>query len=176
MLKIILLIIGAAIVAVLAFAATKPDTFRYTRSIVVDASPSAVFKQLNNPKASEKWSEWYIMDPDAAYTYEGPDSGVGATVSWDGKKSGAGKIVVAESQPNSIVRLAMDFYKPMAGKATTEYVLTPEGSGTRVDFAMYGDQNYVGKLMSVFINCEKMIGNNTEKSLANMERFLKEGR
>lgn len=172
MLKIILLIIGAAIVAILGYAATKPDTFRYTHSRVIKASPAAVFAELNSPKRAEKWSEWVAMEPEANYAYDGPESGVGAAVSWEGKKSGTGKMTVIESTPNTLVRYKMEFVKPMEGISTIDYALAPSEGGTRIDFAMYGDNNFMGKLMSVFIDCEKMIVDNTEKSFAKMETVL----
>lgn len=176
MVKIIVIGLVVVIGAVLIIAALRPNTFRYERSAVIHASPADVFALLNNPKEGEKWSPWVELDPDANYSYSGPESGVGAAVAWDGDKNvGAGKIIITESVPHEMVRLHMEFYKPMAGLADVEYQLTPEGDGTRVQWAMYGDVNYLGKLMSLFINCEKMVGETTMKGFENLNRVLTQG-
>lgn len=170
--EIVLLIIVLAVICLLAFAASKPNTFRYDYSRVVKASPHAVYNELNTPQRSEKWSEWVAMDPDAHYSSHGPDSGVGAGVSWKGRKSGVGSMTITESTPDKLIRYKMEFIKPMSGVSTVEYILVPEGLDTRINFAMYGDNNFMGKLMSVFMDCGKMIIGNTEKSFAKMETVL----
>jgi uncharacterized protein YndB with AHSA1/START domain len=173
MLKLIALVLVGIIALVLFMAARKPDTFRYERSAYIDAPPSAVFPLLNNTKAGEKWSPWVENEPEADYSYSGPEEGVGAVVSWEGKKSGVGSLTIVESVPNELVRLDMQFLKPMKGTATIDYILTPQGDGTRLTWAMYGPQTFMGKLMSIFMDCEKMVVDTTMKGFDNINALLK---
>lgn len=49
--------------------------------------------------------------------FEGPPSGTGTIMSWDGNnKVGQGKMTLTESQPNDLVKIKVDFVKPFVGK------------------------------------------------------------
>ena len=43
-----------------------------------------------------------------------------------------------------------------------------------VTWAMYGKNGFMGKLVSVFINCEKMVGPQFEHGLAELGKVVKE--
>ena len=58
--------------------------------------------------------------------------------------------------------------RPMEGTATVDFTFKPEGGKTVVTWAMYGKNNFMGKVMSVFINCDKMCGPQFEKGLADL--------
>jgi hypothetical protein len=47
--------------------------------------------------------------------------------------------------------------------------LDAKGDFTQVTWAMHGQQPYVGKLMSLFMDCDKMIGKDFEAGLANLK-------
>lgn len=88
MFKKIALGLLAAIVALLAFAATRPDTFRMQRSITIQAPPAKVFALLNDFRKFGSWSPWEKLDPAMKRAFSGPASGVGqstpgrATTPW----------------------------------------------------------------------------------------------
>ena len=66
-------------------------------------------------------------------TYSGPDSGVGAVCAWDGNSDiGAGSATIIDSKPGELVRMRMDWIRPMAGVATVEFTFKPEGDKTTV--------------------------------------------
>ena len=113
-----------------------------------------------------------MMDPDAKVSYSGPESGVGAESSWEGGKTGKGSATIVESKPNESVKLRMDWKEPMEGTSTVEYTLVPDGGKTKVTWAMYGDNNYMGKLMSMIMDCDKMCGPQFEQGLADIEKAL----
>ena len=78
MLKIILFGIVVAIAAVLAYAATRPDTFRVQRTARIDAPPEKIFPLIDDLRSGEQWSPYYRKDPAMKGTYTGPASGPGA--------------------------------------------------------------------------------------------------
>lgn len=169
----ILLVLLVAIGAVLFLASKKPDEFKVTRTVTINAAPEVVFPWLNNLQNGQKWSPWVEMDPNAAYTFEGPVEGVGAIIHWEGKKSGKGMMTITESAPNERVVSRLDFEKPMASTNTTEYAMTPdENGGTQVAWTMQGKNKLINKMMSVFMNCEKIVGDQFDKGLANLKKIV----
>ena len=169
MIKKILLGLAAVIVVILIVAAFQPSEFRVKRSATLSASPMALFEQVNDHRKFAVWNPFMKLDPAVKNTYSGPESGVGAVCSWDGNSDvGAGTATIIESKPAELVRLRMDWRRPMEGTSTVDFTFKPEGNRTVVTWDMYGHNNYMGKLVSLFINCDKMCGEHFERGLANL--------
>jgi hypothetical protein len=169
MIKKILVGFAAVIVIFLTFAATRPADFRVERSATLSASPAALFEHVNKHRKFAVWNPFMKLDPNVKNTYSGPESGVGAVCSWDGNSDiGAGSATIIESKPYELVRQRMDWKRPMEGTSTVDFTFKPEGDKTVVTWAMYGKNNFVGKVMSVFIDCDKMVGPQFEKGLADL--------
>lgn len=160
----------AAIVVVLAIIiSTRPDTFRYERSTVINATPAQVFPHINNYK-NWKWNPFANADPEIKITYSGPEEGEGAVYAWTGNSNvGEGKMTIIASKPAEVVRLRLEFLRPMPAVNTAEFLLAPEGEGTRVTWAMYGDNTIMGKCMGLVMNMDEMVGTQFEKGLADMK-------
>jgi hypothetical protein len=62
----------------------------------------------------------------------------------------------------------MDWKRPMEGTATVDFTFEPQGDKTVVTWAMYGKNNFMGKVMSMFMDCDKMCGPQFEKGLASL--------
>ncbi len=168
MINEIVLGIVALIVVVLIIAATRPEDFRVQRSATIAATPQALFEQVNDHRKFQAWNPWAKMDPTAKNTYSGPPSGVGSACSWAGDKVGEGTATIIESKPDELVRQRMDWKKPMVGTSTVDFTFKPDGDKTAVTWAMYGKNNFMGKLFSLFMDCEKMCGPEFEKGLADL--------
>ena len=164
----ILIGLAAIIVILLIVIALQPNKFRVERSATLAATPAALFEQVNDHRKFAAWNPWAKMDPAAVNTYSGPDSGVGAKCSWVGKKVGAGSATITESKPGELVRQRMEWLKPMQGTSTVDFTFKPQGDRTVVTWAMYGPQTFMGKAMSLVMNCEKMCGPQFEKGLIDM--------
>jgi hypothetical protein len=176
MIKKILIVLLAIVAVVLIVAAFQPNTYRVERSVIIAAPASEVFPQVNDLHKAQVWSPWVKLDPNAKYTFEGPPSGVGAINAWAGNSNvGEGRQTIIESRPNELVRLKLEFFKPMAGEATAEFNLKPEGSGTLVTWSMSGPKNYMSKVMCMFMNMDKMIGGQFETGLANLKTVVEGG-
>lgn len=172
MIKKILLGLVALIVIVLIVAAMQPSSYRVERSATIAATPQALFEQVNDHKKFDAWNPWSKMDPSAKNTYSGPDTGVGSACSWVGEKVGEGTATITESKPGELVRQRMDWKKPMEGTSTVDFTFQPDGDKTIVTWAMYGDNNFMGKLFSLFMSCESMCGPEFEKGLADLEKIV----
>jgi hypothetical protein len=172
----ILIVVAVAIVVFVVVVAARPDEFRVARSITIAAPASAVFPYLNDHKKCGEWSPWLKLDPNLKQEFSGPESGVGAALSWDGNKEvGAGSSTIVESRPDEFVKLRLDFIRPFKGTNTAEFALEPDGSGTKVTWSMYGKANFAAKALGLFMNCEKMCGDQFNKGLADLKRLAEKG-
>jgi Polyketide cyclase / dehydrase and lipid transport len=171
-LQIIIGLIALGVLYVLAMALRKPDEFRVKREGIIDAKAADIFPYLYNLQKGQLWSPWVAMDPAADYVFEGSIEGENAVLTWDGKKSGKGKLTIIETKPDALVRMRLEFFKPMKAVNICDYTLLPEGGKTRFTWEMYGPNNFMGKVMSVFMNCEKICGDQFEKGIANLKAIV----
>lgn len=170
MLKTIVLIVVVLLVILLVIAATKPDTFRVERSIVINAAPERIFPLIDDYKNWLAWSPYEKRDPALQRSYKGPASGKGAIYAWEGNKDiGAGSMETLESNPSSKIVIKLDFIKPFEAHNIAEFALQPEGSATRVVWSIHGPMPFVSKLMSIFFSMDKMIGTDFEKGLQDLK-------
>ena len=170
MFKRILLVVVVLIGALLAYAATRPDTFRVERAAVIKAPPAKVFALIDDFHQWAGWSPWEKLDPSMKRSHSGAASGKGAVYAWEGNGDvGAGRMEILETTAPSRVLIRLDFIKPFEARNTAEYTLRPEGEATRVTWAMYGPAPFVSKLMQVFVSMDKMIGTDFEQGLANLK-------
>lgn len=159
----------AAILVLLFAASRRPANYRVERSATLAASPAALFEHVNDHRKFVVWNPFMKLDPNVKNTFSGPESGVGAVCSWDGNSDiGAGSCTITESKPSELVRCRMDWKRPMEGTATVDFTFKPEGDKTVVTWAMYGTNNFMGKLVSVFMDCDKMCGPHFEKGLVSL--------
>ena len=173
MLKKILLALLVLIVVLVIVVAVQPSDFRITRKAVIAAPPAAIFEQLNAFQKWNAWSPWAKLDPNAKNRFEGPASGVGAKFMWSGNSEvGEGSMTITASKPDEKVVMDLVFIKPFAGSSVTEFTLKPEGSGTEVTWSMSGRNNFIGKAISLCMNCDKMIGTKFEEGFENLKRVV----
>jgi len=166
------ILVGLALVvgAILAFASTKPDSFRVERSIRVGASPSKVFAFIDDFHRWVSWSPWEKIDPAMKRTYGETPAGKGATYAWEGnKKVGSGRMEILESSPTSKVVIKLDFFAPFEAHNTAEFRIVPDGDGATVTWAMHGPAVFANKVMSVFVSMDALIGKDFEAGLSNLK-------
>ena len=167
--KIIGIAIVVLIVGVLAFAATKPDSFRVQRSTSIKAPPEKIAAVLSDFQAWKAWSPWEKMDPMMKRTYSGEPRGKGAKYAWAGNSEvGEGSMTLTEAQP-SRVALDLDFVRPFEGHNKVVFTLTPKADATEVTWSMSGPSPYITKVIQVFCNMDAMIGKDFEAGLANLK-------
>jgi len=158
------------VAAILGFAATRPDSFRLERSILIAAPADRIHPLIADFRNWRGWSPWENKDPGMTRTLSGAEAGVGAAYAWEGNKDiGAGRMEILESSEARIL-IKLDFLRPFEAHNLAEFTLTPEGSGTRLTWAMSGPQPFIAKLMSLIFSLERMVGPDFETGLANLKR------
>lgn len=166
----IALIVGVVLAALLVYAATRPKNFRVQRSVTMHASPERIFPLINDFQSWPLWSPYEKLNPAMKRTYTGPRSGPGAASSWDGNsKAGAGKMEIVSLVPASKLVVKLDFSRPFEGHNTAEFTLDRAGDNTTVTWAMFGPQNFMLKLISIFMNMDRLMGKEFEEGLHNLK-------
>jgi Polyketide cyclase / dehydrase and lipid transport len=174
---IIAVVIVVLVVVALAYAATKPDTFRVQRSTSINAPPEKILPLVKDLRSHGTWSPWEKKDPAMKRTYSGAASGKGAVYEWDGNKNiGKGRMEITDASPSKVV-FKMDFLKPFEAHNMAEITMTPQGESanagtnvsTNVTWAIYGPNLFLGKVMGLVCNMDKMIGREFETGLANLK-------
>jgi len=151
-----------------------PRNVHVERAAGIGAPPATVFALVNGYRLYNKWSPWYALDPEAQYTYEGPDFGVGAKMAWASAKKdvGSGSQTIVESRPHEMVRTELDFGEQW--RASARFTLAPEGDGTRVTWGLDADMGAgpVGRWFGLMM--DRMVGKDYESGLAAL-KTLAEG-
>ena len=171
MLATILIILAVIIVAVLIYAATRPNDFVVSRSVSISARPETVFALISDFRRWPEWSPYEKLDPEMKRTLSGTDAGKGAAYAWEGNaKAGKGRMEIVNSVPSSLVSLKLDFEKPFRANNSVDFTLKPAGDTTYVTWAMRGSRPFIAKLMGLFMNFDTLIGKDFEAGLANLKR------
>jgi hypothetical protein len=164
-------IVVVAILGVLAYATTRPDSFRIARSASIKATPDKIFPLINDLQAMKAWSPYEKKDPAMQRSFSGPAAGVGAKYAWAGDKNiGEGRMEIIESKPNEKIALRLEFLKPFEATHTAEFTLQPGSDGsTTVTWAMTGQLKYVFKIVHLFFNMDAMVGKDFEAGLVDLK-------
>jgi len=166
-------VFAALILVFVIVVAMQPSEFRVSRSAMMSAPAAAIFPHVNELRKWDAWSPWAKLDPNAKNAFEGPAAGQGAAMTWAGNNEvGEGRMTITESKPNELIRLRLDFYKPMAGTSEVEFTFSPEGAQTAVTWSMSGTNNFIGRAMCMVMNMDKMIGGQYEKGLASIKALV----
>ena len=176
MIRKILLALAGVVVVFVAIVAMQPSEYRVARTARISASAEAVFGQVNDFHKWQAWSPWARLDPAMKQTYEGAPAGVGAVYTWAGNNEvGEGRMTLTESRPSELVRINLEFLKPFAGTSTAEFTFKPEGTQTAVTWSMTGKVNFMAKVVHLFMDMDRMIGDKFEQGLARLKSITEAG-
>ena len=170
MLKKIAIGFGVLVAVLLVVTATRPATFHIERSAAFAAPPNAAFAQVNDFHAWQAWSPWDKLDPNMKRSYEGPKQGVGAKYAWAGNDEvGQGRMTITRSDEPSLIELKLEFLKPFETTNKTTFRFEPSAGGTKVTWAMDGENNFMGKAFSLFMDMDSLVGSDFERGLEAMK-------
>jgi uncharacterized protein YndB with AHSA1/START domain len=156
------------IAVILIVGALLPSAYNVSRSTVINAPADKIYRFIASPRAWAQWTVWNERDPGMKITYSGPESGKGATWSWDSKTEGVGRMEFTGAEPNKRVDYVLTF-EGFEFRSPGALTLFPEGSGTRVTWTTAGNvggnplKHYMVALM------DRMVGPDFEKGLANLK-------
>lgn len=156
---------------------TAPKSLLISRSILIQAPAEKIFPYVNNPRRMQEWNPFTEGDPTLKMTYTGPEEGLGAASAWEGNSNtGKGQATIVEVEPNKRVAVRLDFKKPFDVTNFGEYRLEPK-KGSAVEFTWsIVETAMIPRLISRFINLEKIIGGHFERGLVKLKSFVEESK
>ena len=161
------------IVALLTYVVFKPSEYAISRGIVINAPVAKVFPYINQRTLVNAWNPWFKIDPAAKIATNGPEEGVGSKTSWEsGKQLGTGSAVVTEVIPNEKVVYKLDYKKPFESTQDASYILKSQGNQTQVTWRVSGNNTFLPRLMCLFMNMDKMVGETFSKGLADLKNTI----
>lgn len=169
LLVVVLGLVLLAIAAVLLLAARQPETFRVQRSTLMAAPADRIFPLIADLRQMNSWNPFVKRDPQVRGSYSGPPTGVGATYVFEGKQAGSGSLRITDTAAPTRVAMTLDMSAPMEAHNDVLFTLTPEGGATRVSWTMQGPRPFLGKVMGVVFNMDKMVGGAFEEGLAELK-------
>ncbi len=154
-----------------------PAQITVSRSITIDQSAEAIFPWIGELKTWPDWTVWNkAEDPTLAYSYPGPTTGKGGSMTWTAKKMGDGTLTFTEFVPHKVVRYAL--VMPQHGTTVHgNFELESAGGGaTRVSWFDVVDlgKNPMKKLFGPLL--KKMLGTAFARSLQGLKTATETGK
>jgi polyketide cyclase/dehydrase/lipid transport protein len=168
----VLIGIAAILVIFLGYVSTREGKFNYERSGVINAAAEKIFPYLSDFSKGGEWSPYEKVDPQMKKNITGTAAQVGHAMDFDSKEAGSGRLEILKIVPSEMVEIKLTMTKPLHAENIVTYKLTPDIGGTRFSWAMAGDGGFMTKLMTVFIDCEKMIAGQFEEGIQNLKALI----
>jgi hypothetical protein len=174
-LKNFLIALAVLIVIPLIVALFVKKDYAVEREITINKPKQEVFNYIKLLKNQDNYSKWATMDPNMKKSYRGTDGTVGFVSAWESKIDSVG---VGEQEIKKIVEVEridfeLRFIKPF--EATEPAFMTTEAvseSQTKVKWGFSGHMDYPMNLMMLFMDFEKMIGDDLQTGLNNLKTVL----
>jgi len=78
-LKIAGLVVLAAVAILLIYSATRPDQFRITRRVTIQAPPDVIYPHIGDLRRFNEWNPFAKADPSSNIAYGASSAGVGGS-------------------------------------------------------------------------------------------------
>lgn len=167
--KKVLAALAALLVAAVVVVAMQPSEYHVERSIVVNAPARVVWRQIADFERWVAWNPWQKADPEQKTEISGDAGEVGHQSAWDGENSGKGTMTITEVDKPKHLGIELVFESPMQSKADTAFDLVEEEEGVKVTWSMDGEHDFPGKVASLLMGMEAMIGNSYEQGLGDLK-------
>lgn len=163
--------IGLSLVVVLAvflvFVSTKQSKFSYSVTMKMNAPVDKVFPYLSDLKLGSQWSPFEKADPNMKKEY------VGNKLIFSGNKdAGSGTLEILNTVPNQSVDLKLIMTAPIAVANDVKYEIIPVEGGSQVTWSMSGENGFFIKILSTFMNMEKMMQEQFTAGLNNLKAIV----
>jgi len=168
-LKKLMLVLLGIIALLFVITLFLPKHAHIERSTTINAPASIVFGEVNDLQKWKSWSPWLNMDPDMKLEYGTITTGKGANYSWasDDKNVGVGKMAIAESTPNTLIKTTMNFEPNMDDEMYAQLKFSEKDGKTTVSWDFDGDFKGGGKWFGIMM--DKMLGPQYEAGLASLK-------
>ena len=174
-LKIILIVILILIAIPLLTALFVKKDYAVEREITINKPKQEVFDYIKYLKNQDHYSKWAMMDTDMKKTYRGTDGTVGFVSAWESNKKdvGAGEQEIKKITEGERLDFELRFIKPFEATEAAYMVTEPVSENqTKVKWGFSGHMNYPMNLTMLFMDFDKMIGDDLATGLEKLKTVL----
>lgn len=144
---ILVVLIAAYVVA----AIMAPTILKVEKSIVIEATPAAVYPHVACFKNWEPWNPWDAMDSTNVNSFSEEECGVGSWYTWKGKQTGEGRQDIEEALENEYIKCKLVFGMDPTPQVS-EWFFEKVENGTKVTW------NFIGTEASFFSRPMNLVG------------------
>ena len=174
-LKWVLIVVAAVVALALITAAFVKSEFDVSRSMVINKADSVVFGYVKYLKNQNEFSKWAGVDPSMKKTFTGVDGTVGFVSGWESEDPdvGKGEQIIRSIENGKRIDYDLHFIEPFEShdKAYMTFDSIAPGQ-TRVTWGIVGSMNYPMNLMGLFIDMDKVLGDDINTGLVNLKALL----
>jgi len=154
-----------------------PKRVHIERSITINRPANMMFELLNGYTHYKEWSPWAERDPQVQFTISGPETGVGARLSWigDPRLVGSGWQEIVASIPYEQIDINLDF--DAQGVADVGFKLVAQGDDTHITWFFKSDLTQGVNVLDAFLAryfgllFDRWVGGDYERGLANLKQY-----
>jgi uncharacterized protein YndB with AHSA1/START domain len=171
----ILIVLAVVIVILLVIGLFTKKEYTIEKEVTINKPKQGVFSYIKLLKNQNNYSKWATMDPNMKQSFIGTDGEVGFVSAWDSedKNVGKGEQEIKKITEGERIDYEIRFIKPFEAIAisymTTEAISEKQ---TKVKWGFIGNMKYPMNLMLLFMNMEKMVGNDLNIGLTNLKGVL----
>lgn len=108
--------------------------FHVSKSVAIDAAPSAVYPLIRDFQKWPAWSPWLLAEPECGLTYAED----GRSYEWEGDIVGSGRMERLVEVPDKVLDYRLTFLKPFKSENKTTFTLKKKAGGTDLLWTMTG--------------------------------------
>lgn len=169
-LKIVLILIGILLAAMLIVPLFTPATAEVRAEIEIALDASQIFPAVASFENREIWDPWVSQDATTKVSIVSKPGYVGSTYNWDGEKLGKGKMQVVSVKEDSYIESSL-WFGDVEVPSLVEWEFTPTDGGTHVVWSFSQETKYpVGRLGMIFGKI--FLSRSFETGLASLKEYL----
>lgn len=151
-----------------------PSRQRIERSVAMRGKPEGIFNLIATLKRWPDWTAWTTNRfPDMTLRFDGPDTGVGATMVAVGKSSGDGTVKLTQADSASGIGYTLDFnHGVQVFTGAIRYMNTPDGLVVTWTLDANLGANPLKRWAGLAM--DSLMSGDMEQGLANLKRRVEE--
>ena len=171
----VLIVLVVIIAALLVTALFTKKSYFVEKEVLINKPKNEVFDYVKYLKNQNQYSKWANLDPHMKTAFKGTDGAPGFVSAWDSnqKNVGKGEQEIKKITDGERIDYEIRFIKPFPSTApsymTTEAVNEHQ---TKVKWAFAGNMTYPMNLMLLFMDMNKMIGDDLQTGLNNLKGIM----
>lgn len=169
-LKIILIVVGVLVAAMLIVPLFSPATAEVSAETDIALEPSQIFPGIASFYHRDQWDPWLTQDSTAVATIEPKEGYVGSSYAWKGDKVGHGRMEVVSVQENEHIESALWFGEAET-PARVEWSFTALDGGTHVVWSFAQETSWPIERLGMMFG-KIFLKHSFELGLANLKEYL----